>query len=269
MVVKKAVADVTVVPGGRRSGCDRLVSDFEASVQASGLGVANGASRWTAPSGDYERIAESTVQGMVAMLGRKAGVEKRVHPHLLRHALATNLHRRNVNPVRDIVGHTSLAMIDRVYSHLMTRTGRSCKPCRRTSRTRLAAHQVHRLAEAPPTDLFPGGSRINRWHDQLDQARPPADPGGWRWYEEQPFPMPKMPRDPAPIIIGTAVTVYSGTQDWLELAVGVWQSVPSVLTVTAPVEVACWCVTNHNVHTVEQREWVVGTTRPALSLMSS
>lgn len=72
------------------------------------------------PSGDHEPIAEPTVQGMLAMLGRKAGLEKRVHPHLFRHSLATNLLRRNVNPVqvRDILGHTSLAMIDRVYSHL-------------------------------------------------------------------------------------------------------------------------------------------------------
>jgi integrase len=73
------------------------------------------------PSGDHEPIAESTLQGMLAALGRKAGVEKRVHPHLFRHSLATNLLRRNVNPVqvRDILGHTSLAMIDRVYSHLV------------------------------------------------------------------------------------------------------------------------------------------------------
>jgi integrase len=43
-----------------------------------------------------------------------------VHPHLFRHSLATNLLRRRVNPiqVRDILDHSSLAMIDRVYSHL-------------------------------------------------------------------------------------------------------------------------------------------------------
>jgi integrase/recombinase XerD len=73
------------------------------------------------PSGDYEPVAEKTVQEVVATLGRKAGVAKHVHPHLFRHSLATNLLRRHVNPiqVRDILGHTSLAMIDRVYSHLV------------------------------------------------------------------------------------------------------------------------------------------------------
>ena len=36
-MVKKAGADLRVVPGGARSDWLRLVSDFEASVQASGL----------------------------------------------------------------------------------------------------------------------------------------------------------------------------------------------------------------------------------------
>jgi integrase/recombinase XerD len=71
-------------------------------------------------SGDYEPISERSIQQLVGLLGRKAGVGKAVHPHLFRHSLATNLLRRNVNPVqvRDILGHSSLAMIDRVYSHL-------------------------------------------------------------------------------------------------------------------------------------------------------
>lgn len=73
------------------------------------------------PSGDYEPLSESSLQKLLTYLGRKAGLTKRVHPHLFRHSLATNLLRRNVNPiqVRDILGHTSLAMIDRVYSHLV------------------------------------------------------------------------------------------------------------------------------------------------------
>jgi integrase/recombinase XerD len=57
---------------------------------------------------------------LVALLARKVGITKRVHPHAFRHAAATHLLRRGVNPilVRDIMGHGSLAMIDQVYSHL-------------------------------------------------------------------------------------------------------------------------------------------------------
>jgi integrase len=72
-------------------------------------------------SGDHAPISESSVQHLLSLLGRKAEIGKPVYPHLFRHSLATNLLRRNVNPVqvRDILGHSSLAMIDRVYSHLV------------------------------------------------------------------------------------------------------------------------------------------------------
>jgi integrase/recombinase XerD len=72
-------------------------------------------------SGDHAPISESSVQHLLSLLGRKAEINRQVHPHLFRHSLATNLLRRNVNPVqvRDILGHSSLAMIDRMYSHLV------------------------------------------------------------------------------------------------------------------------------------------------------
>lgn len=70
--------------------------------------------------GDYEPLAESSIEYLLAMLGRQAGIGYRVHPHLLRHAFATWLLRRGAGPlqVRDVLGHRSLAMVDRVYSHL-------------------------------------------------------------------------------------------------------------------------------------------------------
>ena len=40
------------------------------------------------PTGDYEPLAERSVQGLVTMLGKKAGIAKHVHPHLFRHSLA-------------------------------------------------------------------------------------------------------------------------------------------------------------------------------------
>jgi integrase len=74
-------------------------------------------------SGDHAPISESSVQHLLSLLGRKAEIGRQVHPHFFRHSLATNLLRRNVNPVqvRDILGHSSLAMIDRVYSHVVAR----------------------------------------------------------------------------------------------------------------------------------------------------
>lgn len=71
-------------------------------------------------SGDYQPVSESTVQHLVEILGRKVGLKQRVHPHLFRHSAATHLLRKGVSPiqVRDILGHSSLRMIDEVYSHL-------------------------------------------------------------------------------------------------------------------------------------------------------
>lgn len=71
-------------------------------------------------SGDYEPLSEVSIQHLIRYLAETAGLSKRVYPHLFRHSFATQMLRRGMNPVqlRDILGHTSLAMVDRVYSHL-------------------------------------------------------------------------------------------------------------------------------------------------------
>lgn len=78
------------------------------------------ARRRAARSGDYEPLTESGVQQLVRELGTKASIAKRVHPHLFRHSAATWMLRRGMNPllVAKILGHESLAMIARTYSHL-------------------------------------------------------------------------------------------------------------------------------------------------------
>jgi site-specific recombinase XerD len=71
--------------------------------------------------GAYEPLTESGVQQLVRNLAGTAGIERRVYPHLLRHSYITWAIRRGMHPVqiRQIVGHESTAMIDRVYSHLV------------------------------------------------------------------------------------------------------------------------------------------------------
>ena len=71
-------------------------------------------------TGDYEALTESGVQQFVRDLGERAGLRKRVHPHVFRHSAATHMLRRGMNPllVAQVLGHTSLAMIQNVYSHL-------------------------------------------------------------------------------------------------------------------------------------------------------
>jgi integrase/recombinase XerD len=71
--------------------------------------------------GAYEPITESGIQQLVRNLAQTVGIERRVYPHLLRHSYITWAIRRGMHTVqiRQIVGHESTAMIDRVYSHLV------------------------------------------------------------------------------------------------------------------------------------------------------
>jgi integrase/recombinase XerD len=68
----------------------------------------------------YEPLTESGVQQMIRDLGERAGIVRRIHPHLFRHSAATRMLRRGMNPllVANVLGHASLAMIQSTYAHL-------------------------------------------------------------------------------------------------------------------------------------------------------
>jgi integrase len=73
------------------------------------------------PRGDYEPLTISGVQQLLRNLARDAGIKKRVHPHLLRHSYATNFLKAGGDSVvlAKILGHSSLAMIQKHYAHLV------------------------------------------------------------------------------------------------------------------------------------------------------
>ena len=72
------------------------------------------------PSDTYEPITRSGVLQLVRLLAQRAGIRRRVHPHMLRHSWVTEMLRRGVNPkmVADVAGHSSLRMLESVYAHL-------------------------------------------------------------------------------------------------------------------------------------------------------
>jgi len=65
-------------------------------------------------------LRSSGVEQLVRVPGVKAGIKRRVHPHLFRHSAITDQLREGVNRplVAKSAGHSSLSVIARTYSHL-------------------------------------------------------------------------------------------------------------------------------------------------------
>jgi site-specific recombinase XerD len=70
-------------------------------------------------TGDYEPLTNSGVEQLLRNLGEQAEMGKRVYPHLLRHSYATWALNRGMNPIMlaQVLGHSSLVMIQRNYAH--------------------------------------------------------------------------------------------------------------------------------------------------------
>ena len=68
----------------------------------------------------HDALTESGVLQLVHSAAERADITKRVHLHLVRHSFVTEALRRGMNPIQltRIVGHESLRMIERVYSHI-------------------------------------------------------------------------------------------------------------------------------------------------------
>jgi integrase/recombinase XerD len=65
-------------------------------------------------------LSDRYVRSALAKLGDKAGIEKRVHPHGLRHSLAFAMAMDGVptTTVQAALGHSSLAITDRYVRHI-------------------------------------------------------------------------------------------------------------------------------------------------------
>lgn len=67
-----------------------------------------------------KRMTVNTLQYIFRELGKRAGFQKPIHPHILRHSYATNLLRNNTNLryVRDFLGHSSVQTTE-MYTHVV------------------------------------------------------------------------------------------------------------------------------------------------------
>jgi len=65
------------------------------------------------------RITPRTVQARIAGWARKLGLDRHVHPHMLRHSFATHLLESSgdLRAVQELLGHADIATTQ-VYTHL-------------------------------------------------------------------------------------------------------------------------------------------------------
>jgi site-specific recombinase XerD len=66
------------------------------------------------------QLKTSYVRGLLPRLAKKAGIERRVHAHALRHSFAAELaaERTPINVVQTLLGHASLATTDAYLRHI-------------------------------------------------------------------------------------------------------------------------------------------------------
>jgi len=112
------------------------------------------------------------------------------------------------------------------------------------------------LQQVLPHEYLDAEGELRRYADEFDSHPVATDRGTWHWYPEHRTRPAHIPGQTFYLlIVDTTITLYDTRDDWLELTLDIAWRTPSMLTVNAAVEVACWCPQNHNMHQVRRAQW--------------
>lgn len=78
-----------------------------------------GTALFCATRAPYDRLGKRSIQKLLLQLGKRAGISKRVHPHVLRHTLAPDLLSQgmDITIIQQILGHSSVGTTE-IYAEI-------------------------------------------------------------------------------------------------------------------------------------------------------
>jgi len=111
---------IAVIPGTTGKRLQEYIDEVRPLI------LGGQASRWLFPTRSGQNIRRQSAWRDLKALGKKAGIETEIHPHLLRHTCATHLLENGCDlmTVQALLGHADISTTE-IYTHILEERKRS------------------------------------------------------------------------------------------------------------------------------------------------
>jgi integrase/recombinase XerD len=111
---------IVVIPGTTKKHLDQYIDSVRPLI------LGEEASRWLFPTRSGKNIKRQAAWRDLKALGKRAGIETGIHPHLLRHTCATHLLENGCDlmTVQALLGHADISTTE-IYTHILEERKRS------------------------------------------------------------------------------------------------------------------------------------------------